>query len=69
MRANFMRQAAKNPSVAPTAISRQIENLGYHFSTPVLERSAREGLHQSRFNVPHLLYRAHIFGIVCALAR
>jgi DNA-binding transcriptional LysR family regulator len=41
VRTNSMRQAAENLNVAPTAISRQIENLEYHFGTPLVERSAR----------------------------
>lgn len=41
VRTNSMRQAAENLNVAPTAISRQIENLEYHFGTALVERSAR----------------------------
>ncbi len=41
VRTNSMRQAAENLNVAPTAISRQIENLEYHFGAPLVERSAR----------------------------
>ena len=41
VRTNSMRHAAENLNVAPTAISRQIENLEYHFGTPLVERSAR----------------------------
>jgi DNA-binding transcriptional LysR family regulator len=41
VRTSSMRQAAENLNVAPTAISRQIENLEYHFGTPLVERSAR----------------------------
>ncbi len=41
VRTNSTRQAAENLNVAPTAISRQIENLEYHFGTPLVERSAR----------------------------
>jgi len=41
VRTSSMRQAAENLNVAPTAISRQIENLEYHFGTQLVERSAR----------------------------
>jgi len=41
VRTNSMRAAAENLRVAPTAISRQIENLEYHFGTPLVERSSR----------------------------
>lgn len=41
VRTNSMRQAAENLNVAPTAISRQIENLEDHFGAPLVERSAR----------------------------
>jgi DNA-binding transcriptional LysR family regulator len=41
VRTNSMRQAAENLNVAPTAISRQIENLEYYFGTQLVERSAR----------------------------
>ena len=41
VRTNSMRQAAENLNVAPTAISRQIENLEHHFGTQLVERSAR----------------------------
>jgi len=41
VKTNSMRQAAENLNVAPTAISRQIENLEYHFGTQLVERSAR----------------------------
>jgi len=41
VRTSSMRQAAENLNVAPTAISRQIENLEYHFGAPLVERSAR----------------------------
>jgi hypothetical protein len=43
VRTNSMRQAAENLNVAPTAISRQIENLEYHFGTPLGEGSAPGG--------------------------
>ncbi|OWV79825.1 LysR family transcriptional regulator [Rhizobium sp. R635] len=41
VRTNSMRQAAENLNVAPTAISRQIENLETHFGAPLVERSSR----------------------------
>jgi DNA-binding transcriptional LysR family regulator len=41
VRTSSMRQAAENLSVAPTAVSRQIENLEEFFGTPLVERSAR----------------------------
>ncbi|RWX16107.1 LysR family transcriptional regulator [Rhizobium hidalgonense] len=41
VRTNSMRQAAENLNVAPTAISRQIENLESHFGAPLVERSSR----------------------------
>ncbi|EJZ22004.1 LysR family transcriptional regulator [Rhizobium sp. Pop5] len=41
VRTNSMRQAAENLNVAPTAISRQIENLESLFGAPLVERSAR----------------------------
>jgi len=41
VRTNSMRQAAENLNVAPTAVSRQIENLEDYFGTPLVERSAR----------------------------
>ncbi|CAN7588716.1 LysR family transcriptional regulator [Pararhizobium sp. LjRoot238] len=41
VRTNSMRAAAENLHVAPTAISRQIENLEYYFGTSLIERSAR----------------------------
>jgi DNA-binding transcriptional LysR family regulator len=41
VRTNSMRQAAESLNVAPTAISRQIENLEYYFGTQLVERSAR----------------------------
>ena len=41
VRSRSMRQAAENLNVAPTAISRQIENLEYHFGAPLVERSTR----------------------------
>ncbi|WP_337268177.1 LysR family transcriptional regulator [Oryzifoliimicrobium ureilyticus] len=41
VRTKSMRQAAENLNVAPTAISRQIENLEEHFGAPLVERSTR----------------------------
>ncbi|MET3853091.1 LysR substrate-binding domain-containing protein [Rhizobium sp. OAE497] len=41
VRTSSMRQAAENLNVAPTAVSRQIENLEDYFGTPLVERSAR----------------------------
>jgi DNA-binding transcriptional LysR family regulator len=41
VRTNSMRQAAENLGVAPTAVSRQIENLEEHFGAMLVERSAR----------------------------
>lgn len=41
VRTSSMRQAAENLNVAPTAVSRQIENLEEYFGTPLVERSAR----------------------------
>ncbi|KQR30814.1 LysR family transcriptional regulator [Agrobacterium cavarae] len=41
VRTNSMRAAAENLNVAPTAVSRQIENLEYYFGTPLVERSSR----------------------------
>ncbi|WP_288426376.1 LysR family transcriptional regulator [uncultured Agrobacterium sp.] len=41
VRTNSMRAAAENLGVAPTAISRQIENLEEHFGTQLVERSSR----------------------------
>lgn len=41
VRTRSMRQAAENLNVAPTAVSRQIENLEEYFATPLVERSAR----------------------------
>jgi len=41
VRTNSMRAAAENLNVAPTAISRQIENLEYHFGAQLVERSNR----------------------------
>lgn len=41
VRTNSMRAAAENLSVAPTAISRQIENLEFHFGAQLVERSNR----------------------------
>jgi DNA-binding transcriptional LysR family regulator len=41
VRTNSMRAAAENLNVAPTAISRQIENLEYYFGSPLVERSSR----------------------------
>lgn len=41
VRTRSMRQAAENLDVAPTAISRQIDNLEFHFGAPLVERSAR----------------------------
>lgn len=40
-RSNSMREVAEKFDVAPTAISRQIENLEEHFGVQLLERSAR----------------------------
>lgn len=41
VRTSSMRAAAENLNVAPTAISRQIENLEEYFGTPLVERSSR----------------------------
>lgn len=41
VRSNSMREVAEKFNVAPTAVSRQIENLEEHFGAPLLERSAR----------------------------
>ncbi|MDO1584276.1 LysR family transcriptional regulator [Rhizobium oryzicola] len=41
VRTNSMRAAAENLNVAPTAISRQIENLEHYFGAPLVERSNR----------------------------
>lgn len=41
VRTNSMRAAAENLKVAPTAISRQIENLEEHFGAQLVERSNR----------------------------
>lgn len=41
VRSRSMRAAAEKLNVAPTAISRQIENLEEHFGTPLVERSSR----------------------------
>lgn len=41
VRTSSMRAAADNLNVAPTAISRQIENLEDYFGTPLVERSSR----------------------------
>jgi DNA-binding transcriptional LysR family regulator len=41
VRTNSMRAAAENLNVAPTAVSRQIENLEEYFGTPLVERSSR----------------------------
>lgn len=41
VRTNSMRAAAENLNVAPTAISRQIENLEEYFGTQLVERSSR----------------------------
>ncbi len=41
VRTNSMRAAADNLDVAPTAISRQIENLEQHFGAELVERSNR----------------------------
>jgi DNA-binding transcriptional LysR family regulator len=41
VRTNSMRAAAENLNVAPTAISRQIENLEHYFGSPLVERSSR----------------------------
>ncbi|KQT85756.1 LysR family transcriptional regulator [Aurantimonas sp. Leaf443] len=40
-RCRSMRQAAERLNVAPTAISRQVENLEHQFGTPLVERGAR----------------------------
>ncbi|WP_417771603.1 LysR family transcriptional regulator [Stappia sp.] len=36
-----IRRAAQNLGVSPTAVSRQLENLEYHFGAPLVERGAR----------------------------
>lgn len=41
VRTRSMRAAAENLNVAPTAVSRQIENLEAYFGTPLVERSSR----------------------------
>lgn len=41
VRAGSMRQAAENLAVAPTAVSRQIDNLEHFFGTQLVERSPR----------------------------
>jgi DNA-binding transcriptional LysR family regulator len=41
VRSNSMREVAEKFDVAPTAVSRQIENLEEHFGAQLLERSAR----------------------------
>ncbi|MCO5731766.1 LysR family transcriptional regulator [Rhizobium sp. SSA_523] len=41
VRTNSMRAAAENLNVAPTAVSRQIENLEHFFGTALVERSNR----------------------------
>jgi DNA-binding transcriptional LysR family regulator len=41
VRTSSMRAAAENLNVAPTAVSRQIENLEEYFGTPLVERSSR----------------------------
>ncbi|WP_165217549.1 LysR substrate-binding domain-containing protein [Affinirhizobium pseudoryzae] len=41
VRTNSMRAAAENLNVAPTAVSRQIENLEHYFGTALVERSNR----------------------------
>lgn len=41
VRAGSMRQAADNLNVAPTAVSRQIENLEHYFGAQLVERSPR----------------------------
>ncbi|MGN7294140.1 LysR family transcriptional regulator [Rhizobium sp. SAFR-030] len=41
VRTNSMRAAAENLNVAPTAVSRQIENLEHYFGTTLVERSNR----------------------------
>lgn len=41
VRTSSMRAAAENLNVAPTAISRQIENLEEYFGSPLVERSSR----------------------------
>ncbi len=40
-RTRSMRAAAENLRVAPTAVSRQIENLEYYFGTALVERNSR----------------------------
>ena len=41
VRCRSIRRAAQALGVSPTAISRQLENLEYHFGAPLVERSAR----------------------------
>lgn len=41
VRYGSMRRAAESLGVAPTAVSRQIENLEYHFGAPLFERTSR----------------------------
>ncbi|OLP57821.1 LysR family transcriptional regulator [Xaviernesmea oryzae] len=41
VRARSLRAAAERLNVAPTALSRQIDQLEHYFGTPLLERSAR----------------------------
>lgn len=41
VRSNSMREVAEKFKVAPTAVTRQIENLEEHFGTQLFERSAR----------------------------
>ncbi|MBB3946231.1 DNA-binding transcriptional LysR family regulator [Rhizobium skierniewicense] len=41
VRTSSMRAAAENLNVAPTAVSRQIENLEDYFGAPLVERSSR----------------------------
>ena len=36
-----IREAAQNLGVSPTAVSRQLENLEYHFGAPLVDRTAR----------------------------
>lgn len=40
-RCRSIREAAQNLGVSPTAISRQLENLEYHFGAPLVDRTAR----------------------------
>ena len=43
VRTRSMRAAADNLNVAPTAVSRQIDNLEEFFGAPLVERSSRGG--------------------------